>query len=138
MKSLRKYVAMFCLSLSLLSPFQKAQSGIIIAAASRTSEGGAIGLVFVILGVIYQNAGLIILDGRSEYVSALENNLSEQFPFIDNAEVINTIAAKATDKFEASGSDEVNVKFTAEETKEILAPANLSTEQEALVIEALK
>ena len=138
MKSFKKYVAMLCLSLSLLSPFQKAQSGILIAAASRTESGVAIGLVFVILGIVYQNAGVVILEERADYVTALGNNLAEQFPFIDNAEVINTIAAKATEKFEVDGSNEVNVKFTAAETKEMLAPANLSLEQEALVVEALK
>lgn len=138
MKALRKYVAMICLSLSLLSPFQKAQSGILIAAASRTESGVAVGLVFVILGIIYQNAGIIVLEERADYVTALGNNLAEQFPFIDSAEVINTIATKATERFEASGSDEVNVKFSAEETKAILAPANLSSEEEALVVEALK
>lgn len=138
MKSLRKYVAMLCLSLSLLSPFQKAQSGILIAAASRTESGVAVGLVFVILGIVYQSAGIIVLDERSEYVTALGNNLAEQFPFIDNAEVINTIASKAMDKFTADGSNEVNVKFSAEETREMLAPANLSSREESIVVEALK
>lgn len=138
MKSLKKYVAMLCLSLSLLSPFQKAQSGILIAAASRTESGVAVGLVFVIFGIVYQSAGLVILDGRSEYVTALENNLAEQFPFIDNAEVINSIAAKVADKFIANDSEETMVTFSAEETKALVAPANLDAEQVALVVEALK
>lgn len=138
MKSLKKYVAMLCLSLSLLSPFQKAESGILIAVASRTESGVAIGLVFVILGVLYQNGGLVVLEERSNYVTALENNLAEQFPFIDNAQVLNNIASAATEKFIADGRDEVNVKFSAEETKVLIAPANLDADQEAVVVEALQ
>lgn len=41
-------------------------------------------------------------------------------------------------KFLASGKAELNVQFTAEETKALLAPANLDAGQEALVVEALQ
>ncbi len=107
----------------------QAKAGIIFAPV-------AIGIVMLVIGIIDHNTLLIVLDADGNLSqSSLEKNLAQKYSFIDDRDVIHTLASTIRDKgmsaVEVDGKK--TVRLTRNEVLEALAPTGLAELQPAAV-----
>jgi hypothetical protein len=113
---------MVAATLGAASPIPRADAGIILTPV-------AVGVVMIVLGIVYHNKLLIILDADGKLDrSALEQSLAEKYPFIDNQDVIRALATaireKADSVTEQNGSK--TVQLSRGEILQILSPTALA------------
>ena len=103
--------------------------------------GGVIGLggyVSGSLGVAGTGYGLMILGADGSLPQdRMAGAFAVKYPFIDDPEVIRGLATTVTRKFKDQkkiGDTQVHVSLAPDETQAILAPANMSKEQEHQVV----
>lgn len=131
MKALKKTLGALALMATLTTtPVQQANAGIILAPAG-------VGVFFIIMGIVYDDAFLLILDGN-DHQAQVQQMLAERHSFIDDQQALNELASAITTKIENAGevSEEVELKLSEEEILNILAPTGL-LELEPVKVQAL-
>ena len=109
-------------TLGLSTPSQPAQAGIILTPV-------LVGIVLLVYGIEYNNALWIVLDADGNLPQdALAQNLAAKYPFIDNRDVINTLAIAIREKAVSTPvvDGKKNVTLTRAEVLNILAPTGLA------------
>jgi hypothetical protein len=124
MKPLKKSISALVIAatLSTSTPAPQAQAGIILAPV-------AVGIALIILGIHYHNRLMIILDADGNInQQSLEKGLAQKYSFIDNADVIRSLASAIREK--AASTAEVDgqrmVRLSRAEVLSILAPTGLA------------
>ena len=124
MKNFKKVVSAFLIAstLSISASTPPAKAGIILAPAG-------VGVVLLIVGVIYHNKLMIILDADGNLSqSSLEKGLDAKYSFIDDQDVVRNLASSIREK--AASAVEVDgkklVRLSREEVLDILQPTGLA------------
>jgi hypothetical protein len=136
MKSIKKMFTTLALAVTLFTsmPAPKAEAGLILLPTG-------VGIVFIVLGVVYDRLGLFILDGDQTLESQLESKLAEKYSFIDDTQAIKDLAALVATKVDGAdlSAEQVEIKLSREEILKVLEPtglAELETEKvEAMIAE---
>lgn len=105
---------------------KKSEAGFIFGAAGASipyDNAGytAMAIVCFVFGVVYDNLGLIVLDGSSSMKDQLSVGLAKSLNTIDDTDVIAEVAGLVTSKYEAqkSASEQVLIKLSDEEINSI-------------------
>lgn len=116
-------------SLFIATPAPKAEAGILLLPTG-------VGVVFIVLGVVYDRLGLIILDGNTQEV--VKQKLAEKYPFIDDQAALNELSQVVVNKMNEQdmSKKEITINISREEIEQILAPTGL-LELEAANVEAM-
>jgi hypothetical protein len=126
-KNLKKTVAAALvggvLTTSTVAPVQQAQAGLIFLPAG-------VGVVLLILGVIYDDLLLIILDADGNLnQDALEKVIAQKYPMIEDRDVVRALASAVREKaasVQADGEGRKQVSLSREEVLSLLAPTGMA------------
>jgi hypothetical protein len=110
-------------SLTMAAPARQAQAGAIFTPAG-------VGIVVLVIGIVYHNVLLIVLDqdGSANH-DQLATALGQRFPAIEDREVLNNMADAIRGKAESTVANEKGekmVNFSREEVLNLIAPTGLA------------